>query len=179
MYKFILYPLNMFIVILLGIVFTSLDLSYFYNQPSIGDIFFCISILFFSVFFYILTFGWGKFSITEDSSLKKIITPLLTISVTGFFLEMALYGIPLLVAGGRDDYKTLPVLHVIFYSMLITASLLSSLYGKKKDVFICFGFILLMSLLFFTRQMLMVAFMMFMISYIYKGRGSKKYISLV
>lgn len=174
MYIIFMYPLNIIFVISLGILFTSLDFSYFYHQPTFFDYFFCFSIVLYSVVFCFFTVGWNRFSIVPNERLKKLIIPLLTISMVGFFIEMALYGVPLLVSGGRDDYKTLPVLHVLFYSMLLSSALLSSLYGNKKHIFFSFLAILLIAVLFFTRQMLMVTFMMFMITYIYKGKGNKK-----
>ncbi|WJM82153.1 O-antigen polymerase [Pectobacterium brasiliense] len=174
MQKLFLYPLNTFFAVLLGLLFTFFNFSYFYKIPSYNDIFRIFIIMLAYLFISIFFLKRKKINIIPNERLKNIYKPLLVISSLGFVIELVLYGIPLLAQGGRDEYKSIPVLHVLFYSILICSIIFSSIYGSAKSIIISFAIALVISVLFFTRQMLMVSFMIFMISMFIRYSQYKK-----
>ncbi|HDC4530726.1 TPA: hypothetical protein O8U13_001462 [Enterobacter asburiae] len=94
------------------------------------------------------------------------------ISAVGFAIEFSIGGMPILV--GRENAVTIPVFHVIFYSFIIMAVLLASVYGRKRDVALSLTYAIVMSALMLSRQMMIVSFIIVVIAIASKTRFNRK-----
>jgi len=165
MYKFFTYPLNVGCVLLLALVFALCDFSTFYDQPGSSEIFLMLimSSLFFLQYFFLKNKANLNIGYLLNSNLYK---KYLFIAFFGFLIEFSLFGIPLFSESGRDGVKGIPVLHVVFYSCTLVAMIFASLYARKRDIFICFVIVLLLSVMLLSRQMMMVSFLiLFIVSF--------------
>ncbi|HEC0041156.1 TPA: hypothetical protein R1Q66_003680 [Acinetobacter baumannii] len=106
----------------------------------------------------------------QNFSLKNQYKIFLLISLLGSLLELVTVGLPIISGGGRDDYSGLPVVHVFFYSFSIISILYSSLYSSKKDVIFCTVMVLMLSIVWLSRQLMMVSFLILLLSMVVRNR---------
>lgn len=164
MFKFLTYPLNTALILSISLIFSLFNLSYFYNVPDFTGVLYLLVIIFLYFWVGVLNFFLPKPEFKNFGTNKKTYRYMLCIALAGFFIEFILFGIPLFIEGGRDNYSGLPVLHVVFYSLLICSVIFSALYSSTKDLMVCLGCVFCVSFLLLSRQMIMVASIMTVIS---------------
>lgn len=174
MFNALLFPAN--ILIALGFCsLISLDsLSNLYSSPDDYAILALSVMLSIYGAFCVFMFRRAKPFVDASGEMAKKFSPFLKIAACGFIVEFALYGIPLLLKGGRDDYTGIPVLHVVFYSSAIISVLFASLYASNKNIAITLLFAAAISVLTLSRQMMMVSFCIFIIASLIRYRMTKK-----
>lgn len=168
-FRLMTYPANIGVVLLIGIIFSAIPLSYFYETPDPFYILLltslCVFYIFISIFFkrdlYVDT--------GNDGTSWKIY---MMISAVGFAIEFIVGGMPMLV--GRESAVTIPVFHVIFYSCIIMSVLMASVYGRKRDVAFSLTYAIVMSALMLSRQMMIVSFIITVIAIASKTKFNKK-----
>lgn len=170
MYRFFIYPLNITVMFLFSIFISSFELSTFYDSLDIKD----ALVLFFIVFLYAIQVFFFKKTVyvINDANLNLSNTYkfFLITSVLGCIVEFLFVGLPISSGGGRDDYSGIPIAHVFFYSFSIIAILYASLYSNKKDVLLCFIVVLLLSIAWLSRQLMMISFFIVVISLVLRSR---------
>lgn len=174
MYKFLIYPYNVAIILLVALFFSLFELSNFYKPPFFLDIIF----VFIIIFFYCIQYRFIKPMLMRDlqeyTCNEKIYIKYLVFSFFGFILEFILYGFPIFSDSGRDGFAGIPILHVVFYSCTMLSILYSALYSSKKDLLLCLTAAMLLSVLMLSRQMMMIAFILTLISMAFRYDLSKK-----
>ncbi|PWI79551.1 hypothetical protein DEO48_13430 [Enterobacter sp. CGMCC 5087] len=169
MFRILSYPANIGAALLLGIVFSLMDLSYFYKSP---DIFYIILLSTICLVYIFISFFFKRDVYVDNGNDGSSWKMFVLISVAGFAIEFSIGGMPILV--GRENAVTLPVFHVIFYSFIIMAVLLASVYGRKRDVALSLTYAIIMSALMLSRQMMIVSFIIVVIAIASKTRFNKK-----
>ncbi|MCA7860166.1 hypothetical protein LE121_00735 [Escherichia coli] len=169
MFRILSYPANIGAALLLGIVFSLMDLSYFYKSP---DIFYIILLSTICLVYIFISFFFKRDVYVDNGNDGSSWKMFVLISVAGFAIEFSIGGMPILV--GRENAVTLPVFHVIFYSFIIMAVLLASVYGRKRDVALSLTYAIVMSALMLSRQMMIVSFIIVVIAIASKTRFNKK-----
>ncbi|HCA0683301.1 TPA: hypothetical protein MNM99_001916 [Citrobacter freundii] len=164
MFKFLIYPLNTALILTLSLFFSLLNLSWFYAEPDEIGILYLLIIIFFHLFLSTISYWLPKSELKNYGINKNTYRYMLYISLGGFFVEFALLGIPLLFDGGRDNYISLPVLHVVFYSLLLCSAIFAALYSSTKELIICLGCIFIVAILLLSRQMIMMSSIMTVIA---------------
>ncbi|HDO7638582.1 TPA: hypothetical protein P4F99_002899 [Escherichia coli] len=106
---------------------------------------------------------------SNDGSSWKIF---MIVSVVGFAIEFAVGGMPILV--GRENAVTIPMFHVMFYSFIIMAVLMASVYGRKRDMVFSLTCAIVISALMLSRQMMIVSFIIAVIAIASKTRFTRK-----
>ncbi|MGU3415445.1 O-antigen polymerase [Enterobacteriaceae bacterium C34A] len=160
MFRILIYPLNTALMLTLSLLFSLLNLSWFYQQPDEKGILYLLVVICIYFFFSFAHFGIKKPKLNNLGLNSRTYYHLLLISLVGFFIEFIIYGIPLFVEGGRDNYSGLPVLHVIFYSMLVCSVVFAALYASTKSLLVCLLCVFIMAILLLSRQMIMMACIM-------------------
>ncbi|MCM6996556.1 hypothetical protein M8N42_02835 [Enterobacter asburiae] len=169
MLRLLTYPANIGAALLIGLVFSLMPLSYFYEAPDPFYILLLTSVCIFYIFISIFFKRDVYVDTGNDGSSWKIF---MIISAVGFAIEFSVGGMPILV--GRENAVTIPVFHVIFYSFIIMAVLLASVYGRKRDVTLSLAYAIVMSALMLSRQMMIVSFIIVVIAVASKIRFNSK-----
>ncbi|HDC4563668.1 TPA: hypothetical protein O8T86_002512 [Enterobacter asburiae] len=169
MFRILSYPANIGAALLLGIVFSLMDLSYFYKSP---DIFYIILLSTICLVYIFISFFFKRDVYVDNGNDGSSWKMFVLISVAGFAIEFSVGGMPILV--GRENAVTIPVFHVIFYSFIIMAVLLASVYGRKRDIALSLTYAIVMSALMLSRQMMIVSFIIVVIAIASKTRFNKK-----
>lgn len=169
MLRLLTYPANIGAALLIGIVFSLMPFSYFYETPDPFYILLLTSVCIFYIFISIFFKRDVYVDTGNDGSSWKIF---MIISAVGFAIEFSVGGMPILV--GRENAVTIPVFHVIFYSFIIMAVLLASVYGRKRDVTLSLAYAIVMSALMLSRQMMIVSFIIVVIAVASKIRFNSK-----
>lgn len=169
MLRLLTYPANIGAALLIGIVFSLMPFSYFYETPDPFYILILTSVCIFYIFISIFFKRDVYVDTGNDGSSWKIF---MIISAVGFAIEFSVGGMPILV--GRENAVTIPVFHVIFYSFIIMAVLLSSVYGRKRDVALSLTYAIGMSALMLSRQMMIVSFIIVVIAIASKTKFNSK-----
>ncbi|WP_414164198.1 hypothetical protein ACMGGS_20845 [Superficieibacter sp. BNK-5] len=160
MFRILIYPLNTAIILTLSLFFSLLNFSYFYEQPNDKGILYLLIIVLMYFSLGVISFGLPKPKVENYSGNEKLYFYLLGTSLMGFVVEFIVCGIPLLIEGGRDNYSGLPVLHVIFYSMLVCSVAFAALYANIKGLLGCLACLFVIAILLLSRQMIMMASIM-------------------
>ncbi|WP_407503930.1 O-antigen polymerase [Acinetobacter baumannii] len=163
MTRFFIYPLNIGCVLIFALALSLFNFSSFYQQPMFLEI---LLVLMMSGLYFTQNIIFNRrinFNVSQSVSPNKY-KKYLWFSFFGFLIEFGLFGIPLLSNAARGELKVIPVFHVIFYSCAFVSVIFASLYSSKKDIFICLSVVFLISFLLLSRQMMMVAFLIFLIS---------------
>ncbi|QLY64084.1 hypothetical protein [Enterobacter asburiae] len=170
MFRLLSYPMNVGVILLLGVSLASFELSSFYSPPSGTSL---AIILTLACSYIALSFFFTRrpSENTEASASWKTFS---IIAAVGFFIEFMVGGAPILV--GRESAVTLPVLHVAFYSCAILSVLFASIYGTKKEMIQSLFVVFILSTLMLSRQMMIVSFFIAVISYSSKVRFNKSMI---
>ena len=151
--------MNIGVMLIIGIALSCLNLSYFYDTPSL----FALAIMLTLAFSYLFISLFYARNIKLQSGVKSgAWKKLALISAIGFSIEFYLGGVPILV--GREVAVTLPVLHVVFYSCAIVSVLFASIYGTKNEMILALLYAFVISALMLSRQMMIVAFFIALIS---------------
>ncbi|HCM9423142.1 TPA: hypothetical protein N5N76_002985 [Enterobacter asburiae] len=169
MLRLLTYPANIGAALLIGIIFSLMPFSYFYETPDSFYILLLTSVCIFYIFISIFFKRDVYVDTGNDGSSWKIF---MIISAVGFVIEFSVGGMPILV--GRENAVTIPVFHVIFYSFIIMAVLLASVYGRKRDIALSLTYAIVMSALMLSRQMMIVSFIIVVIAIASKTRFNKK-----
>ncbi len=169
MLRLLTYPANIGAALLIGIIFTLMPFSYFYETPDPFYILLLTSVCIFYIFISIFFKRDVYVDTGSDGSSWKIF---MIISAVGFAIEFSVGGMPILV--GRENAVTIPVFHVIFYSFIIMSVLLASAYGRKRDVALSLAYAIVMSALMLSRQMMIVSFIIVVIAVASKTRFNRK-----
>lgn len=169
MLRLLTYPANIGAALLIGIIFSLMPFSYFYETPDPFYILLLTSVCIFYIFISIFFKRDVYVDTGSDGSSWKIF---MIISAVGFAIEFSIGGMPILV--GRENAVTIPVFHVIFYSFIIMAVLLASVYGRKRDVALSLTYAIVMSALMLSRQMMIVSFIIVVIAVASKTRFNRK-----
>lgn len=169
MLRLLTYPANIGAALLIGIIFSLMPFSYFYETPDSFYILLLTSVCIFYIFISIFFKRDVYVDTGNDGSSWKIF---MIISAVGFVIEFSVGGMPILV--GRESAVTIPVFHVIFYSFIIMAVLLASVYGRKRDIALSLTYAIVMSALMLSRQMMIVSFIIVVIAIASKTRFNKK-----
>ncbi len=169
MLRLLTYPANIGVALLIGIIFSLMPFSYFYETPEPFYILLLMSVCIFYIFISIFFKRDVYVDTGNDGSSWKIF---MIISAVGFVIEFSVGGMPILV--GRENAATIPVFHVIFYSFIIMAVLLASVYGRKRDIALSLTYAIVMSALMLSRQMMIVSFIIVVIAIASKTRFNKK-----
>lgn len=127
MFRILSYPANIGAALLLGIVFSLMDLSYFYKSP---DIFYIILLSTICLVYIFISFFFNRDVYVDNGNDGSSWKMFVLISVAGFAIEFSIGGMPILV--GRENAVTLPVFHVIFYSFIIMAGSVGISIWKKE-----------------------------------------------
>lgn len=175
---FLLFPLNIIVVILLSFVLSFLNISKFYNSNTLDDFIniAVIIIIYFAAYLFIkkkkilpnVLQAYEKYKNYLD---RKFIFPLL-MGLVGFAAEFVLKGIPLFISGGRDDYTGIPVVHPMSYSLIIVAVAYVCSYSKFVKILFVFSIVLVLSILLLSRQMFMISMVVFLITYFVRNEVS-------
>lgn len=160
MFRILIYPLNTALILTLSLIFSLFNFSYFYELPDSKSILYLLIIVLIYFSLGVISFGLAKPTFEKCKNTEKIYFYLLCSSLVGFFIEFIICGIPLLIEGGRDNYTGLPVLHVIFYSMLVCSVAFAALYASTKQLLICLACVFVVAILLLSRQMIMMASIM-------------------
>ncbi|MCF1339656.1 hypothetical protein LH696_04800 [Enterobacter asburiae] len=169
MLRLLTYPANIGAALLIGIIFSLMPFSYFYETPDPFYILLLTSVCIFYIFISIFFKRDVYVDTGSNGSSWKIF---MIISAVGFAIEFSIGGMPILV--GRENAVTIPVFHVIFYSFIIMAVLLASVYGRKRDVALSLTYAIVMSALMLSRQMMIVSFIIVVIAIASKTRFNRK-----
>ncbi|KHI94103.1 hypothetical protein PU12_18510 [Escherichia coli] len=169
MFRLMTYPANIGIVLFIGIAFSLIQLSYFYEIPSPLYITLLSTICIFHIFISIFFKRDVYVDKSNDGSSWKIF---MIVSVVGFAIEFAVGGMPILV--GRENAVTIPMFHVMFYSFIIMAVLMASVYGRKRDMVFSLTCAIVISALMLSRQMMIVSFIIAVIAIASKTRFTRK-----
>ncbi|MCQ4338038.1 hypothetical protein [Enterobacter asburiae] len=169
MLRLLTYPANIGAAHLIGIIFSLMPFSYFYETPDPFYILLLTSVCIFYIFISIFFKRDVYVDTGSNGSSWKIF---MIISAVGFAIEFSIGGMPILV--GRENAVTIPVFHVIFYSFIIMAVLLASVYGRKRDVALSLTYAIVMSALMLSRQMMIVSFIIVVIAIASKTRFNRK-----
>ncbi len=168
-FRLMTYPANIGIVLFIGIAFSLIQLSYFYEIPSPLYITLLSTICIFHIFISIFFKRDVYVDKSNDGSSWKIF---MIVSVVGFAIEFAVGGMPILV--GRENAVTIPMFHVMFYSFIIMAVLMASVYGRKRDMVFSLTCAIVISVLMLSRQMMIVSFIIAVIAIASKTRFTRK-----
>lgn len=168
-FRLMTYPANIGIVLFIGIAFSLIQLSYFYEIPSHLYITLLSTICIFHIFISIFFKRDVYVDKSNDGSSWKIF---MIVSVVGFAIEFAVGGMPILV--GRENAVTIPMFHVMFYSFIIMAVLMASVYGRKRDMVFSLTCAIVISALMLSRQMMIVSFIIAVIAIASKTRFTRK-----
>ncbi|VAF45935.1 Uncharacterised protein [Enterobacter hormaechei] len=168
-FRLMTYPANIGVVLLIGIIFSAIPLSYFYETPDPFYILLLTSLCVFYIFISIFFKRDVYVDTGNDGTSWKIY---MMISAVGFAIEFIVGGMPMLV--GRESAVTIPVFHVIFYSCIIMSVLMASVYGRKRDVAFSLTYAIVMSALMLSRQMMIVSFIITVIAIASKTKFNKK-----
>lgn len=168
-FRLMSYPANIGVVLLMGIIFSAIPLSYFYETPDPFYILLLTSLCVFYIFISIFFKRDVYVDTGNDGTSWKIY---MMISAVGFAIEFIVGGMPILV--GRESAVTIPVFHVIFYSCIIMSVLMASVYGRKRDVAFSLTYAIVMSALMLSRQMMIVSFIITVIAIASKTKFNKK-----
>ncbi|MFZ3388762.1 hypothetical protein [Buttiauxella gaviniae] len=174
MFRLMTYPLNIMVLLLISFVLSLLPYSSFYSLPTEKDFLNIVLIVVFYFFVLLFTFDKKRIYIPSTGWGGKIYKSLLILGLVGFFLEFAVFGVPLFSTGGRASAQVLPVLHVVFYSAMICTVLVSSLYNSPKIMLICLLMAVAISVLTLSRQMAMISFVIVIISTIFRYKFTLK-----
>lgn len=169
MLRLLTYPANIGSALLIGIIFSLMPFSYFYETPDPFYVLLLTSVCIFYIFISIFFKRDVYVDTGSDGSSWKIF---MIISAVGFAIEFSVGGMPILV--GRENAVTIPVFHVIFYSFIIMSVLLASAYGRKRDVALSLAYAIVMSALMLSRQMMIVSFIIVVIAVASKTRFNRK-----
>lgn len=169
MLRLLTYPANIGVALLIGIIFSLMPFSYFYETPEPFYILLLMSVCIFYIFISIFFKRDVYVDKGNNGSSYKIF---MIISAVGFAIEFSVGGMPIHV--GRENAVTIPVFHVIFYSFIIMAVLLASVYGRKRDIALSLTYAIVMSALMLSRQMMIVSFIIMVIAIASKTRFNKK-----
>ncbi|MCC4570534.1 hypothetical protein [Enterobacter hormaechei] len=169
MLRLLTYPANIGVALFIGIIFSLMPFSYFYETPDSFYILLLTSVCIFYIFISIFFKRDVYVDTGNDGSSWKIF---MIISAVGFAIEFSVGGMPILV--GRENAVTIPVFHVIFYSFIIMAVLLASVYGRKRDAALSLTYAIVMSALMLSRQMMIVSFIIVVVAVASKARFNKK-----
>lgn len=164
MFNIFLFPLNIVISLSICFFLSLLSYSWIYPEVTTNDALNLLIMIFLYLMIYIFMYKSKRPTIHNDCGLSGVYKKFMSLSLIGFVCEFYLYGVPILMKGGRDEYAGIPVLHVIFYSSAIIAVLLSSLYSSKKALTLSILVALCISVLTLSRQMMMVVFAITLIS---------------
>ncbi len=168
-FRLMTYPANIGIVLFIGIAFSLIQLSYFYEIPSPLYITLLSTICIFHIFISIFFKRDVYVDKSNDGSSWKIF---MIVSVVGFAIEFAVGGMPILV--GRENAVTIPMFHVMFYSFIIMSVLMASVYGRKRDMVFSLTCAIVISALMLSRQMMIVSFIIAVIAIASKTRFTRK-----
>lgn len=174
MYKLLTYPCNIIIALLVAGSLTLLNYSYFYTLPTQDNILQLLVVILCYAFIFLLLYKARKPVLSDNFLLQNTYKYFLLFSLSGFAMEFILYGIPIMLSGGRDTYSGLPVLHVVFYSAIICSVLFAALYSSTKKLIICFVSAVIISILILSRQMMMLCCMLVLISMTLRYKFSLK-----
>lgn len=169
MLRLLTYPANIGAALLIGIIFSLMPFSYFYETPDSFYILLLTSVCIFYIFISIF-FKRDVYVDTGNNGTSWKIY--MMISAVGFAIEFIVGGMPILV--GRESAVTIPVFHVIFYSCIIMSVLMASVYGRKRDVAFSLTYAIVMSALMLSRQMMIVSFIIAVIAIASKTKFNKK-----
>lgn len=170
----ILFPLNILIAFGLCVLISLSSLSDFYASPDSYALMVMSIMLGIYALFSILMIRKKRLNIDASAGLERAYKPFLIAAVLGFAVEFSIYGVPLFLSGGRDNYTGIPVLHVVFYSCAVISVLFSALYSNKKQLASCILAVIAIGLLTLSRQMIMVSFCILIISSLSRYRINKK-----
>lgn len=168
-FRLMTYPANIGVVLFIGIAFSLIQLSYFYEIPSPLYITLLSTICIFHIFISIFFKRDVYVDKNNDGSSWKIF---MIVSAVGFAIEFAVGGMPILV--GRENAVTIPMFHVMFYSFIIMAVLMASVYGRKRDMVFSLTCAIVISALMLSRQMMIVSFIIAVIAIASKTRFTRK-----
>lgn len=168
-FRLMTYPANIGVVLFIGIAFSLIQLSYFYEIPSPLYITLLSTICIFHIFISIFFKRDVYVDKSNDGSSWKIF---MIVSAVGFAIEFAVGGMPILV--GRENAVTIPMFHVMFYSFIIMAVLMASVYGRKRDMVFSLTCAIVISALMLSRQMMIVSFIIAVIAIASKTRFTRK-----
>lgn len=172
MYRLLTYPLNVAFMLSIALILSLLNLSYFYETPSSEDILYILAMILSYTFIGIFLNRYRPVTKTSDS-LSFLYLKFLVISVIGFSVELAIYGAPILLTTGRENYGGIPVLHVVFYSSSMASVLFASLYSGKRAIAVALICSFCISALLLSRQMMMVTFAILILSIATRYRITK------
>lgn len=173
MYRLISYPFNIAVALLLGLLLSLLNLSYFYKEPTSDDIT-QIALVILVYLIAGLFINRRRPALLWSKSLSLLYKPYLFIGVIGFCIEFYLYGAPMFLSTGREDYSGIPVMHVVFYSCSIMAVLFSALYSSKRALALSVITSFVLAALLLSRQMMMISFVVVIISIVTRYKINKK-----
>lgn len=172
MYRLLTYPLNVALMLSIALILSLLDLSYFYETPSSEDILYILTMILSYSFIGIFLNRYRPVTKTSDS-LSSLYLTFLIISAIGFAVEFVIYGAPILLSTGRENYGGIPVLHVVFYSSSMASVLFASLYSGKRAIAVALICSFCISALLLSRQMMMVTFVILILSIATRYRITK------
>lgn len=168
-FRLMSYPANIGVVLLMGIIFSAIPLSYFYETP---DPFYILLLTSVCVFYIFISIFFKRDVYVDTGNNGTSWKIYMMISTVGFAIEFIVGGMPILV--GRESAVTIPVFHVIFYSCIIMSVLMASVYGRKRDVAFSLTYAIVMSALMLSRQMMIVSFIIAVIAIASKTKFNKK-----
>lgn len=177
MNRFFLFPLNIAVMLAVSTLLAVLNLSVFFNKVYISDILLITTMMIGYLTLYFLIkkrLNLGRPDLYQIDRNIYSYRKFVYISTIIFVIQFGLYGIPALSYGGRDELKVLPVFHVIAYSCVLVAVLLSSLYSTKRNKVIVMIFATVLSILLLSRQLILVSFLVFVISILVQKDLSRK-----
>ncbi|EID0495873.1 oligosaccharide repeat unit polymerase [Escherichia coli] len=175
--QFLLFPLNVLFIMLLGLVLALFKFSDFYETPDSWNIVIYIMSLTPLMIYYQFYIRRKNFYIAIDENIKlsKLYKLFLTLSVGFFSLSFFKVGIPIFSPSGRDidtiliDDKFASICNILAYSLMIAAVTFAATFSSKKSILLCFCLSVLFSILLLSRQLAMVSFVIVLITYFCKN----------
>lgn len=178
--QFILFPLNIITIMVLGLILTLFKFSNYYTPPGIDNI--IIYFISFTplLFFYIFYAQRNNTYIPDNNILRldRLYKFFVLLSILFFLIVFLKTGVPILSSTGRDmgaanaegvafdGDKFTSILNIVAYSFVVTAVTMASAFSKLKISIFCLIFAVLMSTMILSRQLTMVSFVIFFIGYV-------------
>ena len=188
MKQFIYFPLNVILIMSIGLFLTFFPFSYYYVTPDTLDVFFYIISLLPYVFFYFFSKKYYKLDFPESKNitLHSIYKIFFILSIICFMIVFATSGVPILSSGGRemssamaeggdgDKNKFVTIVNIVGYCFLICTVLFSAAFSSKKQMFFCLIYIIAMSVIILSRQLTMVSIVVFGLCYVTRFKVNAK-----
>lgn len=188
MKRFIYFPLNVVVIMMLGLLLTFLPFSYYYDAPSVLDVFFYVMSLLPYVFFYFFARKYYRLDFPEPKnlSLHSVYKIFFILSIVCFMIVFTTSGVPILSSGGREmsnamaegdssgGNKIVAIINILGYCFLICTVLFSAAFSPKRQMFFCLVYIIFMSVIILSRQLTMVSAVVFGMCYVTRFKINAK-----